>query len=86
VSHVGKLYNLFATDLCRSIVVNGLAEEASAFLVSRIGKPVNEPQVLDIKVSPRDADFESIRRTASLMLAGMPGMWKRILAGEYGMA
>jgi hypothetical protein len=43
-------------------------------------------QVLDIKVSPRDADFESIRRTASLMLAGMPGMWKRILAGEYSMA
>lgn len=86
VSHVGKLYNIFAMELCRSIVGNGFAEEASAFLVSRIGEPVNEPQVLDIKVSPRDADFESIRRTASLMLAGMPGMWKRILAGEYVMA
>ncbi len=86
VSHVGKLYNLFAADLCRSIVVDGLAEEASAFLVSRIGMPVNEPEVLDIKVSPRGADHGSIRRTASLMLAGMPGMWKRILAGEYGIA
>jgi len=86
VSHVGKLYNIFATDLCRSIVVKGLAEEASAFLVSRIGKPVNEPEVLDIRVSPGDAGFESVRDEASLMLAGMPVMWKRILAGEYGIA
>jgi hypothetical protein len=38
------------------------------------------------KSEPRDADFKSIIRTASLMLAGVPGMWKRILAGEYGMA
>jgi S-adenosylmethionine synthetase len=86
VSHVGKLYNLFAMELCRSIVGSGLAEEASAFLVSRIGEPVNEPRVLDIKVSPGDADFKSIGNAASLMLAGMPGMWKRILAGEYSIA
>ncbi|MEW6146226.1 MAG: methionine adenosyltransferase [Thermodesulfobacteriota bacterium] len=86
VSHVGKLYNLFAGDLCREIVESGLAEEASAFLVSRIGKPVNEPQVLDIKVSPGDADFKSIGNTASAMLADMPGMWKRIIAGQYGIA
>jgi S-adenosylmethionine synthetase len=86
VSHVGKLYNLFAGDLCREIVDSGLAEEASAFLVSQIGKPVNEPQVLDIKVSPEDADYKSIGDTASAMLAGMPGMWKRVVAGRYEVA
>ncbi len=86
VSHVGKLYNLFANDLCRTIVEKGLAAEASAFLVSRIGKPVNEPEVLDIKVRPEDADFESIRETASGMLDSMTGMWKKILDGKYGIA
>jgi S-adenosylmethionine synthetase len=86
VSHVGKLYNLFAQDLCREIVESGLAGEASAFLVSRIGKPVNEPQVLDIRVSPEGADIKSIRDRASLMLGGMPDMWKRVIAGKYGVA
>lgn len=86
VSHVGKLYNLFAADLCRAVVEKGLAKEATSFLVSRIGRPVNEPQVLDIKVSPGDADFDSVRNTASLMLDEMPVMWKRILAGEYEIA
>ena len=86
VSHVGKLYNLYAADLCRSIVENGLAREASAFLVSRIGNPINEPQVLDIKVRPGDADFGSIRNMAALMLDEMPFMWKRVLAGEYEIA
>jgi len=37
-------------------------------------------------VSPGDADFKSIRATASRMLADMPGMWKRIIAGQYGIA
>lgn len=86
VSHVGKLYNLFAQDLCGRIVDSGLAGEASAFLVSQIGKPVNEPQVLDIKVSPEGADFGRIRDTARLMLQEMPGMWKDIIAGRYEIA
>lgn len=86
VSHVGKLYNIFAMDLCRRIVDSGLAGEASAFLVSQIGKPVNEPQVLDIKVSPEGADVKSIMDTASRMLVDMPGMWKDIIAGLYEIA
>jgi S-adenosylmethionine synthetase len=86
VSHVGKLYNLFAEELCRRVVDEGFAGQASAFLVSRIGCPINEPQVLDIKVSPEGADFKSIRETAGAMLADMPGMWKRIIAGQYEIA
>jgi len=86
VSHVGKLYNLFAEELCRGIVDKGFAGEASAFLVSRIGCPINEPQVLDIKVSPEGADVKSIRETAGTMLRDMPGMWKRIIAGQYEIA
>ena len=85
VSHVGKIYNIFAEELCRRIVDSGFAKEACAFLVSQIGKPVNEPQVLDIKVSG-GADIKSIKDTASDMLAEMPGMWKKIIGGEYDIA
>jgi hypothetical protein len=42
--------------------------------------------VLDIRVSPEGADIKSIRDRASLMLGGMPDMWKRVIAGKYGVA
>lgn len=86
VSHVGKIYNLFAGELCRRIVDSGFAEEACAFLVSQIGKPVNEPQFLDIKVSGEGADIKSVKDTALLMLAEMPWMWKKVIGGEYEIA
>lgn len=85
VSHVGKIYNLLALEICRRIVDSGYCGEASAFLVSQIGRPINEPQVLDIKVSA-GADIDSVRRIAVSMLAEMPVMWKKIIVGEYEIA
>jgi S-adenosylmethionine synthetase len=85
VSHVGKIYNIFAEELCRRIVDSGASGEASAFLVSQIGQPINEPQVLDIKVSP-GADISSVEQTAFSMLDTMPDMWKKIIRGGYEIA
>lgn len=83
VSHVGKLYNLFAGELCRSIVEHGLAPEAYAYVVSQIGKPINEPQVLDIKAGGSAPDTEGIKRLAGEMLDGIPLMWEKIIKGDY---
>jgi S-adenosylmethionine synthetase len=86
VSHVGKLYNIFAQELCRTIVEKGFARDAYAFLVSQIGKPINEPQALDIRVTGKTPDKSGIRRTALEMLEDMPRMWEGILKGYYGIA
>ena len=51
INHVGKLYNLFANELSKTIVENGYARECCVTLVSQIGKPINEPQI--IHISPR---------------------------------
>ncbi len=83
ISHVGKLYNIFAVELCRRIVEDGYAPEAYAYMVSQIGKPVNEPQVLDIKAGGGDPDTQGIKRLTGEMLDGMPRMWDKIVKGEY---
>lgn len=84
VSHVGKLYNLFAGELCRKIVDHGLAPDAYACMVSQIGKPINDPQILDVKAGGSAPDTEGIKRLAGEMLRGMPLMWEKIIKGEYG--
>jgi S-adenosylmethionine synthetase len=55
VTHVGKLYNLCA-GLVADAVVNELSGVASATcaLVSQIGRPVNDPQIVDLRIRPLD--------------------------------
>ena len=51
VTHVGKLYNIVAKQIADSLV-DELDEvrEAYCYLVSRIGSPVTEPQVADLRL------------------------------------
>ncbi|GIW47952.1 MAG: putative S-adenosylmethionine synthase [Deltaproteobacteria bacterium] len=83
VNHVGKIYNIFAMELSRAIVERGYAKESSVYIVSQIGKPINEPLILDIKVRGDDADMESIRKLAECMLDEIPGFWKKALEMGY---
>jgi len=51
VTHVGKLYNLTAQAMARDLV-EALPEVAAAecFLVSRIGQPIREPWLLEVRL------------------------------------
>ena len=55
VTHVGKLYNIVAQRICAALV-ESIAEisETYCFLVSRIGDPVTQPQVIDLKIRLED--------------------------------
>lgn len=50
ISHIGKIYNLFAFELSKAVYEMGYAEEVTVFIVSQISKPITKPQVLDIRV------------------------------------
>jgi S-adenosylmethionine synthetase len=51
VTHVGKLYNIVAQYIAADIVQELTdVQEAQCYLVSRIGHPIHEPQVVDLKV------------------------------------
>lgn len=55
VSHVGKLYNVLARQIAEAVVseIAGI-DAAECMLVSRIGRPVAEPALMQVKVRTRD--------------------------------
>ena len=85
VSHVGKIYNFFSLDLSKAIVDQGLGDEAYVYVVSQIGKPINQPQVLDIRVKNADNN-NAIRRLAEEKLQEMPEIWRKVIDGKYHVA
>lgn len=88
VTHVGKLYSLVATRIAHAVVesVPGV-REAYCYLLSQIGKPIDAPQVFDVKLRLADpgalaslrARIEAVARDE---LAGIHGLWRNVLAGE----
>jgi len=90
VSHIGKIYNVVA-NLIADRVVREVEEieEAYCYMVSQIGRPINEPQVCDIKVRT-SADVkgleEKVRAIAEEELSKMPETWRRFLAKEFSVA
>ncbi len=64
VTHVGKLYNIVAQQIAHALVQE-LDEivEAYCYLVSRIGSPIKEPRIIDIRVVlADDGNIDVIRK------------------------
>jgi S-adenosylmethionine synthetase len=55
VTHVGKLYNIVAQQIAHALVQElDEVSEAYCYLVSRIGSPIKEPRIIDIRLSLAD--------------------------------
>ena len=86
ITHVGKLYNVAATRIAEALVsgIEG-AREAHVLLVSRIGAPIEEPQVVHVRLRA-----ETPGRVAELAprakeitrhhLAEIGSLWERLLS------
>jgi len=87
VTHVGKLYNLVADRIAHAIVTEvPAATEAYCWLLSRIGDPIDEPQVADLKLRLEDPDgFEAARPRALEVvqdsLRRVSTLWREIVGG-----
>lgn len=82
ITHVGKLYNA-AARLMAEAIVEEIADVAAAqvFLVSQIGRPVTEPQVVDVKLDAlSDKSARRAEEIARDRLAGLGGLWEQIVA------
>ena len=90
VSHIGKIYNVVANIIADRVVREvEEVEEAYCYLVSQIGKPINEPQVCDVKVrTQKDIKGidEVVKRIAQEELELMPETWKRFINKEFTVA
>ncbi len=89
VSHVGKIYSILAQKMADQIFTANLAiKEVSLYLVSRIGRPVDEPAHIYVQVVP-DRGFEAtaasggIRTIVEGELASMDNLIKELIQGKY---
>ncbi|MFZ1909936.1 MAG: methionine adenosyltransferase [Burkholderiales bacterium] len=87
VTHVGKLYNLLANRIARALVAEvNEVQEAYCYLVSRIGQPITEPQLIDLKLRLDDPAALAVLRprledVARGELAGVTTLWRELLQG-----
>lgn len=90
ISHIGKIYNTVANEISKRVVKEiEEVEEAYCYIVSQIGKPINEPQVLDVKIRTKknlSTIQELARKIAEEELERMPDVWKGFLERRYPVA
>lgn len=88
VTHVGKLYNL-AAGLAAERLVASLPQvrAVECRLVSRIGQPIEEPQIVDVRVSGGDPEREpdlarEIERIIGEELERLPELAHDLVSGD----
>jgi S-adenosylmethionine synthetase len=92
MTHVGKLYNITAERIAAAIVEEiSEISECDCYLVSQIGRPVADPQIVDVRlrtethlensrlVSKFDSD---VRQIVHHHLSQIGTLWQKLLAGE----
>ena len=85
VTHVGKLYNILARQMAEDLVA-ALPEVVAAqcYLVSRIGHPVDRPQIIDLRLGLREGGLSAAlegraREIARQHLGGMATLQDQLL-------
>ncbi len=91
VTHVGKLYNVSASSISQRLVETlGDVRGAECCMVSRIGQPIDEPQLVQLRlagVNPeRDTDLQrEVERIVREELAELPQLARALVRGELKM-
>jgi S-adenosylmethionine synthetase len=87
VSHVGKLYNL-AAGILATALVDEIPEvrEAECVLVSRIGVPIDDPPLVDLRLrcaaAPGAPAWRRAEELAREHVRAIPGLWRELLDGR----
>lgn len=86
-NHVGKLYNLLATEIAEEIHESiDCVTFAQVKLLSQIGAPINEPHVASLQLETGRTDETAVRDEAEEIVAdgldSIPDLIDRIIDGE----
>ncbi|MBM4045642.1 MAG: methionine adenosyltransferase [Planctomycetes bacterium] len=85
VTHTGKLYNIVAQRIADRLTASKDISEVHCYLVSQIGRPITEPQVLNVKARSRlstAALRDRCGKVAAEALQELPFLWKQLMAGK----
>ncbi len=76
VSHVGKIYNAMAQRIADAIVERVPSAEVVCYMLSQIGKPINDPQMVHVEAI--GASEAEVRAAAEEVVPGVLDNWKEI--------
>lgn len=88
ISHTGKIYNICARTIVSAILKEyPELEQTYCYIVSEIGKPINQPQAINVELyserSPKvERDVEAIVQEK---MRDLPSLWKTIVKREYSL-
>ena len=86
VSHVGKTYNIAAKKVCEEIVNELSVENVDCYLVSKIGKKITEPQLIEVALVGGTKDSKTKRRIEEIVqeqMSKMPEIWRGFMNRSY---
>ena len=86
VSHVGKIYNAVARQIAELLAQSPAIVRAECLMVSKIGSPVTEPAIVQIKLaaadaSPAESYAEEANDITADCLRGIPSLVEDFVAG-----
>ncbi|AEH06324.1 methionine adenosyltransferase [Methanothermococcus okinawensis] len=87
INHIGKIYNILANIIAHDVAELDGVKECYVRILSQIGKPINEPKILDIEVITEDnCDLKDIepkaKEIAERWLDNIPEVRNKIINGE----
>ncbi len=82
VNHVGKLYNVKAQSISKKIYELGNIKEVIVKLVSKIGQPINKPQIIGVDING-DYDKKVVKELILKELEEFPT--KKIIKGKINL-
>jgi S-adenosylmethionine synthetase len=86
ISHVGKTYNIAARKICEEIVEELSVENVDCYLVSKIGKKITEPQIIEVALVGGNKESKTKRRIEEIVqeqLNKMPEIWRGFMNRSY---
>ncbi|MFV9672032.1 MAG: methionine adenosyltransferase [Acidimicrobiia bacterium] len=81
-AHVGKTYHAFAEDISRRVIDETDATETTIRMLSSIGRPVTEPQIVHVETAG-GTDEATVEVIVKESLADWDGVRDRLIDGAY---
>lgn len=86
ISHTGKIYNICAKTIVDQILKeHSELEQVSCYIVSEIGRPINEPQAINVELYAKSTPSleNEVRSITEERMKALPTLWKQIVHREH---
>ncbi|MDG6907581.1 MAG: methionine adenosyltransferase [Nitrososphaerota archaeon] len=88
ISHTGKIYNICASMIVSKILKeHSELEQVNCYIVSEIGKPINEPQAINVQLNAKKTPKlqKDVQEIAEEKIKELPTLWKHIVKREHSL-